>query len=531
MADLTVAQVLDMPVLRGAGATVAAGGRGLGRPVRWVHSAELADIAPLLRSGDLLLSTGIALPDDDRDLTAFADSLGNSGVAGLLIELGRRWSTLPEALVEACEGLGLPLVALTREVRFAAVAQAVGERIVDEQLAQLREAERVHDTFTELSLSEAEPADVLEAVERLAGAAVVLENEEHRVLDFRPGPHDVDVFLADWSSRSRAVRLEGRTAWDDTNGWLLTRVGRRDRGWGRLVVESPQPPNQRLVIVAERAAAALVTHRLYDRHRDSLVRRTHHELVLGLLADPTDVEIHRRCELAGVPVDGRRFVGLTVRSSIESLSQHAAAATVEDVIASLVHLTHELRIRALVCEVDRDARVLLSLPSRGDAVRITDELATRLRRRHSVVLCAGRVADRPGEIDRTLLESQHVADSVSPGHGDRPVHRLEDVRLRGLLTLLGDDERLALFTRRELDSLKIHDRENSSDLLAALGALLTHPASKSDAAASLHLSRPAFYDRLSKIERLLDCDLDDPDVRVSLHVALLADEVASGRRV
>lgn len=529
MAELTVAQILDMPVLRGAGATVAAGDAGLGRPVRWVHSAELADIAPLLRSGDLLLSTGIALPEDSQDLSAFADSLGESGVSGLLIELGRRWRTLPRALVAACDRLGLPLVALTREVRFAAVAQAVGERVVDEQLAQLREAERVHETFTELSLAEAKPSDVLAAVERLAGAAVVLENEEHRVIDYRPGPSDMNVFLSDWTSRSRRVRLEGRTSWDDSNGWLLTRIGRRDRGWGRLVVEAPHPPTQRLVVVAERAAAALVTHRLYDRHRDSLVRRTHHELVLGLLADPTDSETHRRCELAGFSLSGRRFVGLTVRSSIESLSGRDAAGAVDEIIASLVHLTHELRTPALVCEIDRDVRVLLSLSARGKAERVTDELATRLRRRHSVVVCAGRTVERVAEVDRTLQESQHVADSLASGHGERAVHRLEDVRLRGLLTLLRGDERLTLFARRELETLKSHDRQRGSNLLEVLRALLEHPASKSDAAASLHLSRPAFYDRLAKIERLLDCDLDDPDVRVSLHVALLADEVASGQ--
>ena len=55
----TVAEVLAMPAMRGAGPEVVAGQQGLGRQVRWVHSAELADIAPLLRGGDLLLSTGI----------------------------------------------------------------------------------------------------------------------------------------------------------------------------------------------------------------------------------------------------------------------------------------------------------------------------------------------------------------------------------------------------------------------------------------------------------------------------------------
>jgi purine catabolism regulator len=108
------------------------------------------------------------------------------------------------------------------------------------------------------------------------------------------------------------------------------------------------------------------------------------------------------------------------------------------------------------------------------------------------------------------------------------VHRLDDLHLRGLLALLGDDDRLRLFVDRELAPLRRHDRADGSrtDLVAALRALLLHPASKTEAAASLHLSRAAFYDRLARIETILDADLDDPDVRVSLHVALLADELS-----
>jgi PucR family transcriptional regulator, purine catabolism regulatory protein len=63
-------------------------------------------------------------------------------------------------------------------------------------------------------------------------------------------------------------------------------------------------------------------------------------------------------------------------------------------------------------------------------------------------------------------------------------------------------------------------------LLDAVSALLLHPGSKSEAAASVNISRPVFYDRLGKAERLLGVSLDDPDIRVSLHVSLMAQDVA-----
>src|SRR5690348_14975933 len=330
-----------MPAVRAAAPEVVAGAVEVHRRLRWVHATELSDIAPLLRSGDLVLTTGIALPESDDGLAAFVSSLAEVGAAGLVIELGRRWrSSLPPALIGACDEHGLPLVQLNREVRFAAIIQAVGERIVDEQLSELRDAERVHEVFTELGLADAGPAEVLAAVQRLSGAAVVLEGEQHQVLDYLPGPGDVAAFLDDWTARSRRVETAGRTTWHAANGWLVTRLGAGDRSWGRLGVDSPGPPAPSLVAGAERAAAALTMHRLNDRHRANLTRRTHPELVSRLASGPASADLVRRCELAGLPIERRRFVGLTVRPRAVGSDVPPA---VDDVLAAAVHALHRAR--------------------------------------------------------------------------------------------------------------------------------------------------------------------------------------------
>ncbi|SDO08145.1 purine catabolism regulatory protein [Klenkia soli] len=526
MSAVTVSQVLAMEPLRGAGPTVLAGAAGLGAAVRWVHTTELVDIASLLRGGDLVLSTGIALPDDAAGLSSFARSLHASEATGLVIELGRRWSRVPDALVVACEELDLPLVALDREVRFAAVAQAVGERIVDEQVDELRSAQRVHDVFTQLGMAEAGPAQILEATARLAGATVVQEDDRHGVVDYRPGPDGASAFLADWTVRSRTAVLDDRTGWDAARGWLVTRIGRPERGWGRLVLHCPEAPSQRATAIVERAAAALALHRLHDRHRDGPVRRAHSELLLGLLADPTSPELLERCQVAGLPVAKRQFVGLAVRPAT---APDGTRPDTDEVLAAVVHSVHEARVPALVAAVDRDVRVLLSLAVGSDAERATDDLARRVQRRQRAVVGAGRVATRVGELDRTLHESRHVLDSVPAGAAGEHVLRLADVHLRGLLAMLADDDRVRMFVRRELTALREHDEREGDGLVDVVRALVLHPRSRSDAAASLHLSRATFYDRLAKVQRVLHADLDDPDVRVSLHVALLAEEIASTR--
>ena len=54
-----------------------------------------------------------------------------------------------------------------------------------------------------------------------------------------------------------------------------------------------------------------------------------------------------------------------------------------------------------------------------------------------------------------------------------------------------------------------------------LRTYLDHGRNKSAAADAAHLSRPAFYERLAKIERILLVDLDSVDTCLSLHVALI----------
>jgi purine catabolism regulator len=101
------------------------------------------------------------------------------------------------------------------------------------------------------------------------------------------------------------------------------------------------------------------------------------------------------------------------------------------------------------------------------------------------------------------------------------------VHLRGLLHVLGDDDRLAAFVARELGALREHDEARDAGLMAALRAFVGNNGNKAAAASAVHLSRPAYYERLKRIERVLDVDLSDAETVTSLHLAVLADDLQS----
>ena len=132
---LTLREVLDLDVVRRGAPHVVAGSGRLDVPVRWVHALELTDVGRLLRGGELVLSTGIALPDSPAELADYVASLARVGVAGLAVELGRRYTeALPDGLVAAAEARSVPLIELRREVAFIEITEAVHARIIDELL-------------------------------------------------------------------------------------------------------------------------------------------------------------------------------------------------------------------------------------------------------------------------------------------------------------------------------------------------------------------------------------------------------------
>lgn len=521
----TVAEVLALPPLAAGEPEVLAGAAHLDRRVRWAHVSEIAEIAGLLHGGELLLTTGVALPEDSAGLASFVDALDDAGAAGLVVELGRRYQrALPSTLVRAAQERGLPLVALRREVRFVAVTEAVHALVADARLRELRASEEVHQTFTELSVEGAEPVEVVRQAARMSGRAVVLENLAHQVLAYDAAGGEPRALLDGWETRSRAVDPSQRTGYDERSGWLVTVVGARGHDWGRLVLVAGAPPPPRDVMLVERAASTLALNRLVERDRESLERQTHRSLLAGILSHSWPAsEVALRARALGVPLEGRRLVGVVLRPApLAGEAVLEAEQRARDLSETAAAAVRTARVPALVGSIDDvGVGVLLSL---GPQVRVDDTLdtlAAALRAPDDSVMAVGSVVDQIADVRRSFLEAAHVADAA-PRSTALPFHRLEDVRLRGLLHLLRDDARLQTYVERELSPLLRYDAEHGTDLTGLLRTYLDEGRNKSAAAAAAHLSRPAFYERLHRIERVLGADLDDPEGCLSLHVALTA---------
>src|SRR5690606_2576940 len=95
-----------------------------------------------------------------------------------------------------------------------------------------------------------------------------------------------------------------------------------------------------------------------------------------------------------------------------------------------------------------------------------------------------------------------------------------DLGLYQLLTALSTNPEAQRFFRKTLGRLISHDDHKNAELVDTLEAFFACHGNLSQTATRLHIHRNTLTYRLERISALTQLDLDDPDARFSLQLAL-----------
>lgn len=545
----SVREVIALPEFAAGDPTVLAGHAGLDSPVRWAHVAAGIGVAPLLDGGELILTTGAGWPEDDASLDALFAGLLDAGVAAIVLETSGRLDAAPALLVAACEARDVPLIVLSREVRFVQITQRVHRLILAGQSEALQARATVHAMLTELGLNRSPVDYVIERLAEAIDAPVVLENSAHDVIAWSSpslGDDPEDV-LAAWAPRpAGGVPL--------LEGWEQVPVEARGTRWGALTaLPGPAHPAGRRTVL-ELGAFALALGRLADTDADQWVRFSSKQLVDRLLAGRyrRDTELAVQLAAGGLPVEDRILVGVTLRG-IGDFGSHGSLERA--VLETALRRSIAPEGRAIIAAdegsggiaggedaaSDQVLLALLSFPL-GDA-RIdpaadqgaAPPLATRLAKELEMLLPttvppAWRAHLAIGIPDRgvrglvTSLERVRAAGRLQAAAraGRVTVQQAARQPLAYLVRGFSGSPELQVFVTETLGPVLEYDREKAGDLVRVLTAYTEHPTNRSLAAQQSRLSRSVFYQRIALIEDLLGVDLTDGTTIATLTVALIA---------
>lgn len=169
---------------------------------------------------------------------------------------------------------------------------------------------------------------------------------------------------------------------------------------------------------------------------------------------------------------------------------------------------------------EREVVALLPLADRAGA-NMLERAEALIRRAVQGAWSAGvgEAAEAPAQVSRSAVEARDAARLGRLVLGERRVARPTDLGIYRLLLVLRDSGDLAPFVARTLAPLRANN-STADGLIETLDVYFVCNGNLSEAARRLHLHRNSLLYRLNRARDLMDHDLDDPDLRLALMLAV-----------
>ncbi len=550
---VTLGELLELPALRGArleGAPAAAS-----REVRWLTTVHIRPARPQqlpTRAGELLLipPASVAHPALGGRLTALLRQLLPLEPTALVL-----WEPVTAEAQALLAASGVPWLAVPATASPTAIEREVTRYIADRQAELQRLETAAYHELLGAVIHGRGLAALLTTLARLSDKAVALEDASHQLVRLeRPASWDEPTRLPDAALESDALLNGADTA--RVRAWLASvPVSPTDPptalfdlarpGWTRLVAPvqgvdgfagllsliSPREwfsPRDRLLLKRATAACELelakqtAVQDAQEQSRDAFVA----SLLAGDLPE-SDVVEHRAARL-GYRLGAAHNV-LVLRPTAR---EPAAGAASERRLALLVAQGLGADAQGLPYRVADGMAVLVLAVERFGGAEALAAWATALHRQLAAAWSEGALSGGLGRVQPGLggirLAYQGALWALDLGErlfGAGQLTRLQDLGVYQLLVALQRSPALRDFYQELLGPLVEYDQRKGGDLLHTLEAYLNTQSSPSETAVRLHLHRNTVLYRLRRIRELLGRDLDDPEQRLALQLALRARRV------
>jgi purine catabolism regulator len=518
---------------------VVAGHEALDTRIRWVHSSEVPDIAAHLKGDELLLVTGMGVDRTPRGQRSYVEALAERRIAALVLELGEVFTRAPRAMVTTAAAHDLPLVILHRAVPFIEVTEEIHAEIVHRQLRRLSRADDLQRRFTRITLSGAHIADLLQELASVVANPVVLEGADGAPVFHATHRATSTEVMAAWEA-TRA-RRHGLPDAAEAEALAVPLPGGRDTAT-LIVLALDSPVDDADTELVRRAADVIALATSRTPEQALLATRERGNFLADIAAGRLDAD-DAAARARALEFEHPRGMLLPVVFAVTAGEPPAGDAERWAAVWRAVRadaIQHRLPIIIGPHAPTADALAVVGLQrsadrrSAADAIAVAAAAAVRrhLGRDESILaVTVGAAVPRWDQLPRALRETIDTA-AATRELPHRAWHDVTVADVDRLLWALRDDPRIVAFVEQRLGPILRHDAARSAKLLPTLEALSDHHWNKSDTARALHLNRQALYPRLTRLQRLLDVELDDVSVRIGLDLAIRAERsMRDGTRI
>lgn len=545
-----------------ASAKLVAGANGLDRSIEWVRAMETPEVQP--RAGDLIFTTGFPIKDDPEGQIKLIARIADSEGAGLVVRPYPYMRKLPPEMVSEADRLNVPLFTVAQDVQMVDMMAPLLERIINAEHWRLKRSMDIHRRFTELVLDGKGVKEICATLAELLESAVVIEDASFHLLAHAGGagdPHrketiqrqgtpqrilfdpQIQRMLREVEARRGPVKVPAFPHVGMSRERLIAPILAANQVLGYISVLDHPPHNEELAFMAiEQAALVLALAVAKERELAEVEGRIRGEFLEDLLHGTYGEEAaaQRRARHLGYPLHGHHIVMLVdiddFRGFIGSrqVSEDAIQALKREFLRRVTGVVRASYGRALVQGRSDSVAALLPVGTEpGDYQARGHALGLQIRENiaewkpgFTVSVGFSGPAEAPEGLAAAQREVISVMDSLARFKRWGQVVAVPELGLTGLLAAV-TDERLVDYTRRHLGPLVEHDAARKGSLVATLRAYL-ETGEQQEAAKRLRVHPNTLRYRLDRIREISGVDLEDPETRLNMAVALRVQALLGG---
>jgi PucR family transcriptional regulator, purine catabolism regulatory protein len=537
-----------------AQAKLVAGAEGLDRQVEWVRIMETPEIQP--RAGDLMFTSGFPIKDDPDAQIRLVGRIADNHGAGLVVRPLPYLRRIPPEMLTEADRLKVPLFTIPSDVQFVDLMAPLLERIINAEHWRLKRSMDIHRRFTELVLDGKGVNEICRTLADLLESAVVVEDASFHLLAHAGGsadphrketilrqgtPHrvlfdpQIQRMLREVEAKRGPVKVQAFPHLGMSRERLIAPIFAANQVLGYISILDHPPHNEELAFMAiEQAALVLALSIVKERELSEVESRVRGEFLEDLLHGTygDEAAAQRRARHVGYPLHGSHIVALVdiddFRGFVKArqISEDAIQALKREFLRRVTAVVRAGYQRALV--QGRSDQVVALLPLGGEvADHQARSHALGLQIQHAVTewkpgftVSVGFSApiEAPLGVEGALREVTSVMESLARFKRWGQVIAVPELGLTGLLAAVSD-ERLVDYSHRHLGPLVEHDRARKGALVATLRAYL-ETGEQQQAAQRLRVHPNTLRYRLDRIREITSLDLEDPETRLNLSVAL-----------
>ena len=554
------AEVQPRPTVRDAmrsilaGAKLVAGADGLDQSIEWVRLMETPEILP--RAGDLMFTTGFPIKDDPEAQIRLVSRIADSGGVGLVVRPMPYLRKLPPEMLTEADRLHVPLFTIAAGVQLIDLMAPLLERIINAEHWRLKRSIEIHRRFTELVLDGKGVNEICRTLADLLESAVSVEDASFHLLAHAGGsadPHrketilrqgtpqrvlfdpQIQRMLREVEAKRGPVKVPAFPHLGMSRERLIAPILAAGQVLGYISILDHPPHNEELAFMAiEQAALVLALSVAKERELSEVEGRVRGEYLEDLLHGTygDEAAAQRRARHLGYPLHGSHIVMLVDIDDFRGfnrtrqISEDAIQALKREFLRRVTGVVRISYARALV--QGRSDQVVALLPlgtETGDYQVRAHALGLQIQQAiaewkpgFTISVGFSGPTEAPTGVAGALREVTSVMESLARFKRWSQVVAVPELGLTGLLAAV-TDERLVDYSRRHLGPLIEHDTSRKGNLVATLRAYL-ETGEQQQAAQKLRVHPNTLRYRLDRIREISGVDLEDPEIRLNLAVAL-----------